>query len=78
MSGHAPVSELQPGVQLDLFPVERRLPARRANGAANRLDAADRAFHDWYRFVLSFPPHLVREYVSRFNLKADDTLLDPF
>jgi hypothetical protein len=35
----------------------------RTNGDANRLAAEDRAVHDWYRFVLSFPPHLVRVYV---------------
>lgn len=45
---------------------------------ANRLDAADRAAHDWYRFVLSFPPHLVREYIERFALDGRDCLLDPF
>lgn len=26
------------------------------NGSANKLDVQDRAFHDWYRFVLSYPP----------------------
>ncbi len=35
-------------------------------------------FHNWYRFVLSFPPHLVREYINKFDLKTGDTLLDPF
>lgn len=52
---------------------------RRANGRANDLDSRDRAFHDWYRFVLSYPPHLVRDYIRDFGL-ADDShvLLDPF
>jgi len=27
----------------------------------NKLRPEDRAAHDWYRFVLSFPPHLVRD-----------------
>lgn len=45
---------------------------------ANRLDAADRAAHDWYRFVLSFPPHLVRQYVERFDLDPRACVLDPF
>jgi hypothetical protein len=31
----------------------------------NKLLAEDRPAHDWYRFVLSFPPHLVRTYHSR-------------
>ncbi len=44
----------------------------------NRLRDEDRAFHDWYRFVLSYPPHLVRDYVSRFELRAGDSILDPF
>ncbi len=38
----------------------------------------DRAFHAWYRFVLSFPPHLVNEYLEKFGLVAQSTLLDPF
>jgi DNA modification methylase len=48
------------------------------NGEANKLLAEDRAVHDWYRFVLSFPPHLVREYVERFSLGEPQTVLDPF
>ena len=49
-----------------------------ASAERNRLQDADRAFHDWYRFVLSFPPHLVRDYVERFALGAGQTVLDPF
>lgn len=49
-----------------------------SNGRANKLDPQDRAFHDWYRFVLSFPPHLVREYIKKFELKQNNVLLDPF
>ena len=43
---------------------------RPASGKAegNKLLAPDRAAHDWYRFVLSFPPHLVREYLERFAI----------
>ena len=44
----------------------------------NRLFLTDRAFHDWYRFVLSFPPHLVRQYLNRFSLSDGDIVLDPF
>lgn len=44
----------------------------------NKLHAEDRAAHDWYRFVLSFPPHLVREYIARFQLRPGQILLDPF
>lgn len=48
------------------------------NGTANKLAKDDKAFHDWYRFVLSFPPHLVRGYIEDFGLGADATVLDPF
>ena len=51
------------------------MPAQRER---NRLLADDRPIHDWYRFVLSFPPHLVREYVGRFGLSKGATILDPF
>jgi len=60
-------SALQPPLSL---PVSR--------GDSNRLEASDRAAHDWYRFVLSFPPHLVREYISRFGLGSGACVLDPF
>lgn len=63
-------------MQLTLFPVEPGVP--KTNGTANKLDFADRAFHDWYRFVLSFPPHLVREYLQKFGVRSRATILDPF
>lgn len=44
----------------------------------NRVKSEDRAIHDWYRFVLSFPPHLVRDYVQRFGLSEGSCVLDPF
>ena len=34
--------------------------------------------HDWYRFVLSFPPHLVQTYIDRFGLGSSNNVLDPF
>lgn len=45
---------------------------------SNKLSPEDRTVHDWYRFVLSFPPHLVRSYIERFNLSTASTVLDPF
>ncbi|MGH2366725.1 MAG: DNA methyltransferase [Chloroflexota bacterium] len=51
---------------------------RGANGDLNKLHPEDRAVHDWYRFVLSFPPHLVREYLRRFAVGSDQRVLDPF
>jgi len=50
----------------------------RRNSTANRLDVEDRAVHDWYRFVMSFPPHLVRDYLTRFELGEEHRVLDPF
>lgn len=48
------------------------------NSDKNKLNRADRMFHDWYRFVLSFPPHLIRDYIQDFELTSDDIILDPF
>jgi len=48
------------------------------NATANKLAPEDRPIHDWYRFVLSFPPHLVREYLQKFGIRAGQTVLDPF
>lgn len=47
-------------------------------GTINKVNPADRAIHDWYRFVLSFPPHLVRDYLERFRVDGDSRVLDPF
>jgi hypothetical protein len=44
----------------------------------NRLRLEDRAAHDWYRFILSYPPHLVRDYALKFGLDGGQTVLDPF
>lgn len=44
----------------------------------NKLLPADKPAHDWYRFVLSFPPHLVRDYLLRFEVNSSHTVLDPF
>ncbi|NJM12842.1 MAG: site-specific DNA-methyltransferase [Synechococcaceae cyanobacterium SM1_2_3] len=48
------------------------------NSTANKLGLHDQQFHNWYRFVLSFPPHLVRQYIDRFGLQSRQTILDPF
>jgi len=49
-----------------------------SNGNANKLSPQDRTVHDWYRFVLSFPPHLVRDYLADFGLDQNSVILDPF
>ncbi len=51
---------------------------RVANSEANKLYPEDRAIHEWYRFVLSFPPHLVRDYIERFGINQHHRILDPF
>ena len=44
----------------------------------NRVKNIDTPIHDWYRFILSFPPHLVREYINIFSIDESDIVLDPF
>lgn len=51
---------------------------RGAKADANKLSPKDSAAHDWYRFVLSFPPHLVREYIKRLDVGTEQVVLDPF
>ena len=51
---------------------------RDARNDRNKLRPEDRPVHDWYRFVLSFPPHLVRDYLGRFGVRPSETVLDPF
>lgn len=61
-----------------LKPKSQNLTIDSPNGVVNRLALADAAAHDWYRFVLSYPPHLVRHYLDRFGFHAGATVLDPF
>lgn len=51
---------------------------RRIGQDANKLQPQDRPVHDWYRFVLSFPPHLVRDYLASFEVGGGQVVLDPF
>ena len=46
--------------------------------AQNKIRNQDRVIHDWYRFGLSFPPHLVQDYLDRFNIGSSHVVLDPF
>ena len=50
----------------------------RSKPERNRLRPEDRAVHDWYRFVLSFPSHLVRDYVGILGVDSTQMVLDPF
>ena len=44
----------------------------------NQILDKDLPVHQWYRFVLSFPPHLVRYYLRRFGIGDGEVVLDPF
>lgn len=58
--------------------VEASGTRRTARADVNRLAPEDAPVHDWYRFVLSFPPHLVRQYLGRFAQRKGARVLDPF
>jgi DNA modification methylase len=45
---------------------------------SNALAPEDSSIHSWYRFVLSYPPHLVRKYLGVFQLPPKAHILDPF
>ena len=65
----------------NLAALEIQTPGREGPAPAredNKLRIEDHAAHDWYRFVLSYPAHLVRTYVERFKLTPGQTVLDPF
>ena len=49
-----------------------------ASYQSNKVRKEDAPFHNWYRFVLSFPPHLVKYYLNKFDLDQDSLVLDPF
>lgn len=72
-----PATQLKLGFE-DIEEIQKKKKPEPSNGRANKLDPQDRAFHDWYRFVLSFPPHLVRDYIKKFQLNQKSVLLDPF
>ena len=67
-----------PGERRSVAAMSDSRPSRGANGEINKLYPIDRAVHEWYRFVLSFPPHLVRHYLERFGIQSDHRVLDPF
>ncbi len=45
---------------------------------SNVLAREDYSIHAWYRFVLSYPPHLVRKYLIDFDLRKGAVVFDPF
>jgi len=48
------------------------------NGLRNKIKVNDLSIHNWYQFVLGYPPHLVRYYIHKFNITKKCTILDPF
>lgn len=75
----APLAPAAPAATPTLFPglaADRRTEDRRAS--VNRLRDADAPVHRWYRFVLSFPAHLVRRYLDEFGAGPGTVALDPF
>ena len=44
----------------------------------NRPYVDDLPVHEWYRFVLSYPPHIVRDYASQFGVRPGMRVLDPY
>ena len=77
---------------MDLRPVQLRLPFDVAQvpecsclidqdgyGEVKRhVYLNGQAFHNWYRFVLAYPPELVRKYIEGFGLSDESVVLDPF
>ncbi len=61
-----------------LWEVGLTAPSRLKNGAVNSLMPSDGPIHNWYTFVLSFPAHLVRQYLERFSVDRESCTLDPF
>ena len=62
---------------MDHDSVNGSIPNINTKNSSNALQVDDLAVHSWYRFVLSCPPHLVREYLERFDVSSG-VLLDPF
>ena len=44
----------------------------------NQVKKENLEIHDWYRFVLSFPPELITHYLKKFNITEGRMVMDPF
>jgi hypothetical protein len=53
-----------------------RRTSLRPNSTIQKLK--DASVHDWYRFVLAYPDHLVSDVLDRFGVRNDQVVLDPF
>ena len=45
---------------------------------SNKMQSKDAPIHNWYQFILGYPPHLVRYYIKKFGVDKQDIILDPF
>jgi hypothetical protein len=52
--------------------------ARRVKNNSTMQQLEDARVHNWYRFVLSYPDHLVTEMIRRLDIRRGQTVLDPF
>lgn len=43
-----------------------------------KQNLVDNTVHDWYRFVLAYPDHLVANLIQQFDIGSHDIVLDPF
>lgn len=50
----------------------------RSSPEINQIRFEDQSAHRWYRFVLSYPPHLVQDYLQKFGVSSKHQVLDPF
>ena len=78
LSGAETVRNFECGGRGSAMPYQTSTPVGNLPNNQNQLLPDDRGVHDWYRFVLSFPPHLVRTYIERFGIDGSQVVLDPF
>ncbi len=50
----------------------------RIQAGRERQQLENDVVHDWYRFVLAYPDHLVTEIIELFEAQPGDVVLDPF
>jgi len=48
------------------------------NGKRNKIQTQDLGIHNWYQFILGYPPHLVRYYIEKFDVHERHLIFDPF
>jgi hypothetical protein len=51
---------------------------RRTRGNSTTQKLEDATVHNWYRFALSYPDHLVDQMLHKFGVGRQHTVLDPF